>query len=316
MLNRVLKIALLALVVMLLNSCYGSVAANKGLTIYVTDAPIDNATAVNISIASIELDGDAGDSTTQPQFVTFSPATQVDVYSAQGGAEAALITYLPIATGFYTSMKVTLVADSLSASSSITLPDGTHILYIPNGDSSVVTVPISTPPPPARSGMPFASGGIANLTIDFDLRASIIQDPNDSSKYLLIPCMRAVQNELSGTITGGISTALESNNGSGCVPAVYAYQWVNSMPVTPTDLNLNATPGSVQPYATALVGLNGTTQTFNFSIAYLPAGQYTLAFTCNADQDIATQDNSAQVNFTSVVNATVTVRNVTFVAFK
>jgi hypothetical protein len=301
--NRVLHIAALAFIVMLLNSCYGSVSSNKGLSIYITDAPIDRASAVNIAIASIEIDGDPADKSTLPQTFSFSPSVVADVYAFQGGAENPLVLFGLVPAGHYTSMKVTLVTDPLSLASSITLPDGTHTLYIPGGNSPVISVPMD---------LSMTNGGTASITIDFDLRKSIIQDPNDSSKYQLFPSMRAVQDELAGNITGGVATTRVANGGGSCVPAVYVYQGSN---VAPTDINLNAPGGSVQPFATALVGLNRTTFAFNFTLAYLPPGLYTLAFTCNADQDVADQDNSAVMNFTAGINATVQARNTSFVAF-
>jgi hypothetical protein len=151
-----------------------------------------------------------------------------------------------------------------------------------------------------------ASGGTVNMTVDFDLRKSIIQDPNDSTKYLLNPSMRAIQNELSGTLTGSIATSLVT-----CLtPAVYVY----SGNVTPTDVDINAPVGTVQPFTTTLVGLNQTSALYNFTAAFLPAGTYTAAFTCQAPLDVINQANT--IKFTAVTTGVVTDGGTTFVTLQ
>lgn len=289
MLKRSLQIASLALASLLLGSCgYGG--KTSGLNLFITDAPIDLATAVNVSFARIELTGPD----VKPQTLLISPPASIDLYSLQGGIAATMASNLQIEPGHYTDLKITIAADPINAQSNITLPDGTHILYVPAGVSPTVDMPIDFTLP---------SGGTVDLTVDFDLRKSIIQDPNDSTKYLLIPSMRAIQNELSGTLTGSIATSLVT-----CLtPAVYLY----AGNVTPTDVDINAPAGSVQPFTTTLVGLNQTTALYNFTAAFLPPGSYTIAFTCQAPLDIANQANT--ISFTAVTTGVVTARETTFV---
>src|SRR5205085_1510579 len=123
--------------------------------------------------------------------------------------------------------------------SNITLPDGVHILYIPPGVSSAVQIPLD---------FDFAGGSDLAITVDFDLRKSIVPDPNDPTKYQLFPSTRAILNRDGGAITGNIATALIT-----CLePAIYVYQG----DVTPTDVDITAPASRVQPLSTALVGLN------------------------------------------------------------
>lgn len=292
MLKRSLQIALLALVSLLLGSC-GGYGSNSGLNLSITDAPIDLATAVNVSFARVELTGPD----VHPQTLIISPAANIDLYPLQGGIAAGIASNLQIEPGHYTQLSITVAADPFNAQSNITLPDGTHILYVPAGVSPTVNMPID---------FTLASGGTVNMTVEFDLRKSIILDPNDSTKYLLIPSMRAIQNELSGTLTGSIATSLVT-----CLtPAVYIYQGN----VTPTDVDIDAPAGTVQPFATALVGLNQTTALYNFTAAFLPAGTYTAAFTCQAPLDVVNQANT--LSFTAVTTGVVTNGGTTFVTLQ
>lgn len=294
MLNRMLKTAALALPVLLSAGCgYGSV---HGVYLAITDAPIDLASSVNISFSQIELSGP----NVTPKFINLSPAESVDVYQLQSGVAATILAGLQLTPGHYTELTVTVSSDSNSLQSNITLPDGIHILYVPTGSSPKVNIPVD---------FDVVSGQSVYLTMDFDLRRSIVPDPSDSTKYLLIPSMRAVQNDLSGSITGSVATSLIK-----CLqPAVYVYPG-DLRNADLTDVNTTAPAGSVQPITTALVGFNETSNTYNFTAAFLPAGEYTVGFTCEAPIDIANQSN--KLTFTAFTHATVQNNTTTFVSLQ
>lgn len=295
MLNRMLKAATVALSTLALASCLTGTNSVHGVNLAITDAPVDMATSVPISFSQIQLS--SSDPNVQPFTLDIAPASSIDMYQLQGGIAATIITAMQAQPGHYTNLRITIAADVNSAQSSISLPDGLHVLYIPPGVSPRVNIPVD---------FDLSSGGDINLTVDFDLRRSIIQDPNDPTKYQLIPSMRAVQNELSGAITGSVA-----NNLITCLaPAVYVYPGN----VTPTDEDINAPAGTVQPISTALVGLNQTSASYNFTAGFLPAGPYTVAFTCQATQDIANQAN--HITFTSVTHTTVSNNITSFVTLQ
>lgn len=287
MLNRILKIGAAALAALLLASCGGG--SVHGVNLAITDAPIDLASSVNISFSQIELSGPE----VAPTVLDISPTQAIDLYQLQGGLAQTIVTAIQAQPGHYTTVTLTIVADPNSGQSNILLPDGLHILYIPAGVSPRVQIPVR---------FDLASGGDVNLTADFDLRKSIVPDPNDPTKYLLIPAIRAVVNDQSGAITGEVGSELVT-----CLqPAVYVY----SGHVTPTDVDITAPAGSVQPIATALVGLNQTSSRYNFTVGFLPPGDYTVAYTCEGPLDVANQANS--IKFTKVVTATVQAQATTF----
>jgi hypothetical protein len=288
MLNRILKIAAAALAVLLLASCGNGEV--HGVSLALTDSPIDIASSVNISFSSVELSGPD----VTPTILDIRPAASVDLYQLQGGLSQTVAGAIQAQPGHYTTLTLTIVADPSSGQSSILLPDGLHILYIPPGVSSRVQIPVD---------FDFASGGDVNVTADFDLRKSIVPDPNDPTKYQLIPAVRAVINQQSGNISGEIATPLIA-----CLqPAVYVYQG----DVTPTDVDITAAPSHVQPFATALVGLNVTSGRYDFTVGFLPPGEYTVAYTCDATFDVANQANSLQ--FIKVAHGTVKALVTTFV---
>jgi hypothetical protein len=287
MLNRMLKTAALALAALLLASCGGG--TRHGITIAITDAPIDLASSVNVSFARIELSGPS----VAPTVLNISPAARVDLFQLQGGLSELMVDSIQAQPGHYDTLSLTILADEASGQTNITLPDGIHILYLPPGVPATVNIPVD---------FDFASGGDLFLTVDFDLRKSIVQDPNDTTKYQLFPSMRAVENQVTGSITGSVATALVT-----CLePAVYVY----SGDVTPTDVDI-ADPHHVNPISTSLVGLNSTSGLYNFTAGFLPAGDYTIAFSCNAQLDVANQANA--LSFSRVQHVTVKPQDTIFV---
>ena len=288
--NRILKIAAAALAVLLLASCGGGQV--HGVSLALTDSPIDIASGVNISFSEVELNGP--DMAT-PTEVIVNPSVSVDLYQLQGGLSQTVAAAIQAQPGHYTTLTLTIVADPSSGQSSIDLPDGVHILYIPPGVSPRVQIPVD---------FDYSKGENVNLTADFDLRKSIVPDPNDPTKYLLIPSIRAVVNQESGNISGEVATALVT-----CLqPAIYVYQG----DVTPTDVDITAPPDRVQPFASALVGLNVTSGRYDFTVGFLPPGEYTVAYTCDAPLDVANQAND--LDFLRVTHATVTALGTSFVS--
>ena len=291
--NRTLKNASAALALLLLSSCGGG--STSGLNIYVTDAPVDTASSIVLSFSQLVLDGP---NVPKPQTISFNPVSSLNVYQFQGGLSGSLALQVPIATGHYTDLKITLAANSLSAQSALTLPDGTHILYIPDNKSDIVDVPVD---------FQFTSGQTLNLMLDFDMRKSIVQDPADPTKYILIPSVRGVVIEDTGSIVGRVDNSLITCT----TPAVYVYPGTVT---SPTDVDSSAPAGTLQPLATALVGLNTTSGDYNFTSAFLPAGTYTVAFTCQASQDVANQPDN--IAFTATTTAVVTAKGSTLVSLQ
>ena len=292
MLNRMMKTAAPALAALLLVSC-GSGTAH-GINLFITDAPIDLASAVNISFTRVELSGPG----VEPTVLDMVPADTVDLFVLQGGLSQGMISLIQAKPGHYTTLTLTILADEASGQSNITLPDGTHVLSLAPGLSSQVQIPVD---------FDFSSGEDLALTVDFDLRKSIIVDPNDPTKYQLIPSMRAVLNNDAGAITGTVATTLVT-----CIdPAIYVYQ---GDVTTPTDVYINAPAGTVQPITTALVGLNSTSGLYNFTAGFLPAGDYTIAYTCGATQDVANQANN--LSFSHIQQVTVRPQSNAFVTIQ
>lgn len=290
---RLILSSLLLSCVFVLGGCGGSNNLT-GLAIFFTDAPIDNATAVNVGVSDLKVIGPNG-----TYDFPSNPVSTVNFYQLQGGTESTEIAGAHIPNGNYTGISITFSADPGGTTSAIALSSGTiHELYIPSGDPTTITVPVN---------FSIISGHLTKITLDLDLRKSIMQDPNDSTKYIFKPALRAIDNDESGNISGFVDNSLIT---SGCFPSIYAF----SGDVTPTDVNINAASGTPQPISSAFASLNPNTGQFNFTVAYLPAGQYTLGFTCQADKDNPAASDA--ITFTATGHATVSKRNTTIITLK
>lgn len=140
----------------------------------------------------------------------------------------------------------------------------------------------------------------SNFTLELDLRKALIKRSSDY--YLLRPTLRLAREEDSATITGTVAAPLVSaigctsdnaaDEGRGLGNAVYLYQGTGmNMGDIYTRLS-GAAIGSRNPYAIAPVRKAIDDDEYRYEFGYLPAGSYTLGFTCQAvsDRPLA-QDN-------------------------
>lgn len=150
-------------------------------------------------------------------------------------------------------------------------------------------------------GFTLAAGGVSSFTIDFDLRKSVHQE--GTGDYKMRPSLRIVDNLEVGSISGVVADSLvtnpDCNNGDNndTGNAVYLFTGADA---TPVDIAGQAT----DPLATATVTWNAGTNHYEFGFGFVAAGEYILAFTCDASLDDPTMVDV--IGFSTAVNATVT----------
>ena len=251
------------------------------INLRVTDSPVTSATRVVVQFTGLEIQPAGGG---QPEVFDFAPR-QIDLLALDGGGSEILLDGETLPAGEYDSIRLKVNAGRDGSDSFIELDDGSvHPLYIPSGNQTGLKL---------IRGFTIGAGSTSNFTIDFDLRKSVIHPPGLGEPYLLKPVLRMVDNLEVGTIDGTVAQELVVD---GCVPAVYVYTGAG---VVPDDVG-SATP----PLASTAVELDTTTGAYGFRVAFVPAGTYTLAFTCEADQDAADVDDA--IAFSTPLETTVT----------
>jgi hypothetical protein len=88
--------------------------------------------------------------------------------------------------------------------------------------------------------------------------------------------------------------------------SVYVYNGHN---VTPDDINQKSNK-NVDPLTTTRIGYDAVTSSYMYEAAFLPAGDYTLAFTCNSDLDDL--DRNDNLKFFNIQNVTIKLNNTKF----
>lgn len=255
------------------------------LTLSVTDAPVDMANRVVVKFSGVEVNPASG------ELLSFSISNSIDLLALSGGGSEALLAGKTLEAGSYTWIRLIVNAQSGVLDSYIELTDGSqHSLEIPSGSETGLKL---------VRGFDVPAGGSADFTIDFDLRKSI---HNSSTGYMLRPALRIVDNTEVGSIAGTVDSALINGTGGN---AVYAFEGSG---ITPDDVD----GISPEPINAALVELESSGD-YTYKVAFLNAGDYTVAFTNSADADDPTIDDSItnSVSFVGVANATVTAGGMT-----
>lgn len=266
----------------------GRSGTGKGhLTLAITDAAIDDITEVWIQFSAIELKP-AGSSS----FIeTFDQPMKINLLALQGSLSEDLLTNITVDSGEYNWVRVLVdvVADG-TLDSYIVMKDGSmHELDIPSGSQTGLKI---------NTNFTVGDNSKVNMTIDFDLRKSIVLS---AGGYHLKPVLRLVDNADSGSITGSIASGLTV--GASCsdsLPetgnAVYVFSGANA---ELDDID-NQLP---EPVTTALMTLNTSTGDYDYEVGFLPAGEYTVAYTCMADLDDPEVDDL--IDFVQTENVTV-----------
>jgi hypothetical protein len=268
----------------------GDSEATGTLNLGITDAPVDAASRVVVEFTGVELRRSGG----EPVEVTFETPRQIDLLALTGGESELLLDGLSLPAGNYQQIRLQVNAGLDASDSFIELEDGAlHPLHIPSGNQAGL-----------RTNRPFVvpAGGRADFTIDFDLRKSVVAPSGLDGTYILRPTLRLVNNVEVGTLAGTVPAALAT--AEACSPAVYVYSGAG---VSADDVG-----SPTEPVTTARVELDEASGEYRYRAAFLTAGSYTAAFTCQAAADQPETDDA--IEFLTSADASVTAGQTTELA--
>ncbi|MCW9014437.1 MAG: DUF4382 domain-containing protein [Gammaproteobacteria bacterium] len=273
---------------MLLSACGTDSSGSGSFSLDITDAPIDSAAKVVVSFSGVSIKPESG-SAYDIDFVDINgdPILKtIDLLSQQGPDSEPLLVNHTLDAGHYNWLRLKVVASQTTTDSYIELDGGAqHPLYVPSGNETGLKL---------NRGFDITDGGAVSFTIDFDLRKSVLPPNNHSPAYKLKPTLRIVENDNIGHIAGSVGSV--TLNDVNCIPntnyAIYVFTGNN---VSPDDIDgIDA-----EPVTTALLS-----NTFEYAVGFLDEGAYTLAFTCQADED--TNETDDVINFIGTNTVTVT----------
>jgi hypothetical protein len=289
------------------SSSGGAGAATKGVTVTsssgdspngsnfslrVTDAPIDNLVKVVIQFTAIEMKLQTG-----KWFKYTLPAPQpINLLSLQGLTTADLLVNMPIKPGDYKQLRF-IVDDAPMANHVEEVGGGVKNLDIPNGSTVGLKIKQKFTIPGNRQ---------MNFTVDFDLRKSVKRN-RTTGLYRLKPKMRFAVDTDVGLVRGVIAPLLLidptcSDSNVDTHNAAYVYDGHNIVPDDINELSLL----NLEPVTTTTINYDPVSGLYKYEATFLPAGDYTIAFTCNSNLEDLEADDDLKFFQTTEVTVLVT----------
>lgn len=283
----------------------GNEPDSTSFSLAVSDAPVDQANEVVVYFDTVELIGEEGNQTFDVRDGNGDPMA-IDLLQYQGDAFVEIVSATEIPLGTYSQLRLVVTDDSY-----ISTDIGTFDLSVPSGELKL-------------DGFVALPNVEAAYTVEFDLRKSVVDPVGQTTTYFLKPRgVRLVANSDVGTLSGTVSSDLithpdcsvkaDSDVGN----AVYIYGDVNlDAGVLGDDADNPSDTQEVSPYAIATVNYDEASDSYSYVAGYLPAGDYTVAFSCLADVDEPESDENAEDGFTfqAVTETNITAGNETVLA--
>ncbi|MAT91906.1 MAG: hypothetical protein CME59_04845 [Halioglobus sp.] len=262
------------------------------LSLGVSDALPEDLSEVFIQVESITLRGTQGDVTVD----TFSvdeldavdePYIRVDLLDYPGLQQLIVFSDQAVEPGRYSELFLEISASDFNDSTVLERDSGATKRLRVDGDG--LTLP----------GMTLAGGEDATYTVEFELARALSYVEDDDSYLLSEEGIRVVNNSDSASLVGTVDEALfdaspdcdgksEPTEGN----RVYLYQGhdldaQDLADVFNDDSSTSVPEGALAPFAVDTVRENAGRGTWEYYFGFLPAGDYTLAFTCDSAGDEA-----------------------------
>jgi hypothetical protein len=266
----------------------GSSSGKPSLSVSLMDAPVDGVTAVYVRITGIWLKPASGPAV---QLTLANGPRTVNLLELTETNAAILVDDAPIEPGRYEwlSMDVSAEHDNVMDSYVVTATGGQEELRVPSGRVRLV------------SGFDIGANQAAQFLFDWDMRAGLV-DPPGLPGYLLKPAFRMLDVTAYGVLRGTVAPETITAAANACNAddanldlgnVVYVFAGANA---AADDID-----GTGDPIATAdVVPVSGG---YSYRVA-LTAGDYTVAFTCQAADDLP--ESNETIAFLPAVNVTMT----------
>jgi hypothetical protein len=232
----------------------------------------------------------------------FDTPKSIDLLELQGSKTADLLLNMPLDEDDYD--EIILFVDDAPMATYVDLGrGGVTELEVKDGDTRGNRI---------RGDSSISKSRKASLVIDFDLRKSI-KYSKKSGTYSLKSKLRLVSFVGCSHIRGTVDPALLrsasecSHDRVDAFNAVYVFEGHN----TKSDDIDQPKKKDVGPLTTTSIKYDSASMTNKYEAAFLPAGKYTAAFTCNANMDDLDKGND-KLRFFGTYNATVIVSDTLF----
>ena len=263
---------------LLLGGCDGTLTADLA-----TDPPADTSIRnVQVNLRGLDFRMSDGTSTT----LEFNSGELVDLVDFQVRDSMRLFTNEDLPVGSYTGVR--LLFDEDLSENAVTDRDGDNQLVLADGEYAAVDFSVED-----------QQSSNEKLSLMLDLRQSLSYDES-KDRYTLTPALRSVSTDDAARIEGVVTVVCPLDPLLVPGEAVYLFAGTD---VSPDDLD----GAGVEPFATTSV-TRSATAALVYSLRFLPAGEYTLALTCNGYEDELGVDDD--LRFRNVTNVRINRRDV------
>ena len=271
-----------------------STASTGTVSFSLTDAPVDDAKHVVVTVDKVILRRNGASDvvidtfTIPPLNLANADTFQIDLLDYRNGNGLLFINGLVVPAGTYSQLILQVIDGDSTHSYVHEMDDEIKQIKQPSGDLKL-------------GGFTVQQGGVYSYMLDFDLRKAMTYNPgnngNGQDRYILKPTgVRLLDLQLAASLSGRVDDDLFSD--TACASkvdptvgnAVYLYQGVDLAPLNLADvydpaLAVGVPAGAISPYAAANVYPDTVNGGYVYSLGYVPAGNYTLAFSCDAMDD-------------------------------
>jgi hypothetical protein len=295
--SKLLAVIALAIALPVLDGCGCGFDCNSGnnnkgpafLDLGFSDEDLEELKQVVIEVDKITLTRSGGENVVIDTFsidelgAVNADSFQIDLLQYRGLNQLLVVTDLELDSQTYSALEIEIIDGDLNSS------------YVQESDDSLKQLNISGSSL-SLPGMSLSTGNEA-YTVTFGL-ARALQYRSSTGDYLLTTTgIRVQDNAVDASITGRVDSALfdeaapcdaktdpESEN------RIYLYSSTGMMQGQAGDVftsnSSNEIPEeTVAPFAVATLAEDTLTGTWQYALGFLPAGDYTLAFSCDAADD-------------------------------
>ncbi|WP_448547526.1 DUF4382 domain-containing protein [Thalassotalea fusca] len=264
-----------------------------------SDAPADSITSVNVTFESITLksaddneDDDSGllvpilDDSDNPTTLT------IDLMDYQDGETKLIIEGAEIAPGSYSNLILNTSGCPQNHNGS------TEFCWVEDSDG---TKTLKTPSNKLKLGaFTVSDQGEQAYTIEFNLRSSLVSTAGGAGYNLKPHGIRIVDDAMVGSVAGMVDvnlltagesceTVFDEDTDHGKIVYLYegmlADEAMMGDEFDPAEAQNEIPETVVAPFASDTITYDADNDTYHYTIAQLPAGEYTIAFSCSAVGD-------------------------------
>ncbi|WP_168203121.1 DUF4382 domain-containing protein [Marinobacter fonticola] len=242
------------------------------LSLDLADAPVDDLTEVNITVVGVEIKPSDEDALV----FTYEEPRTYDLLELQNGDTAELLSSEDVPAESYEWIRLNLSPQS-GAHYVVGDDGGRYSLAVPSGAQSGLQV---------NAGFSVEAEEDIELTLDFDVRKSVVASGSTLADYLLRPVLRLVINDEVGAITGTVDEstviAVECADVQDYAGLVYVYQGAD---VAPDDLG-----SGTEPVVAVPVTDEDDPGTYRYQASLISEGNYTVSYSCDIDDNETDED--------------------------